>query len=156
MQNTTQKNGATDDTLSSVLASSEDEISVETIEKKSDNLDHTLDHTPVLSEDMQMFSHEHEHDNHHSQKWKHKVKAFFSYFAGGVSIFALSVFGFISGSPSHEDLSANMMKQHNSHTAEEFSSKEDCLAHETEKSHEELEIFCAEKFPDKKNTKNTH
>lgn len=127
-------------------------------QKQEDGNDITLDHTPVLSDEMEIFSHIHEHDDHHAQKWKNKIKAFFLYFAGGVSIFALSVFGFISGSPSHEDLSANMLKDVS--TFEWVETVENCISEFIKKStadtpledFKKQEAYCDEKFNKNKNT----
>ena len=114
---------------------------------------HTLDHTPVLSDDMQIFSYEYDHKIHNNEKQKKKIKAFFSYFAGGISIFALSVFGFISGAPSPKNISANL----SAHTeiSEEFKTEDECLLTKIKQnSHaklEEIEKICSELF-----TKKTH
>ena len=120
-------------------------------EEKKEETHHTLDHTPVLSDDMQIFSHKYEYEAH-NKKRKTKIKTFFSYFAGGISIFALSVFGFISGAPS-QNFSANL----SAHTeiSEEFKTEDECLlAKIKQNSHaklEEIEKICSEIF-----IKNTH
>ena len=134
----------------------------ESIEEKSieNETDHTLDHTPILSDDMKIFSHTYEYENHHSQKWKTKIKAFLSYFAGGMSILALSIFGFISGAPSHEDLSANMSKNYEE-TKYEYKNKKDFLTGYLGDSTSEIERaqrekYCSELFFRNEDSKNTN
>ncbi len=92
-----------------------------------DDSDHTLDHQPVLSEDMKLFSYSHEHDEHLIQKLKNKIKAFFSYFVGGVSVLSLSIFGFISSDSHDGSFSADIVSQEMSCSVENISTKNCCL-----------------------------
>jgi len=141
----------TSEEISDVLEQIE-EISLHDEEEKIEETHHTLDHTPVLSDDMQIFSHKYEYEAH-NKKRKTKIKAFLSYFAGGISIFALSVFGFISGAPSQKNFSANLT----THTeiSEEFKTEDECLLIKIKQnSHaklEKIQKICSDLF-----TKNTH
>lgn len=129
----------------------------------------TLHHTPVLSDDMEIFSHYHEHYEHTQKKFqkKRKIKNILAYSFGGISILGLSVFGFysdqsfeegkIDANISHEsfhfvapeisgilDLDKENLKNHNSYTSciESISPDTDTDVHAQQ------ERICKELFPD--------
>jgi hypothetical protein len=88
----------------------------------------TLNHTPVLSDDMKIFSHHHEHYEHTEKKRqkKRKVKTVLAYSLGSLALFGLSTFGFYSQSSFYSDpLEANISHESFHFVAPEISGKTD-------------------------------
>ncbi len=123
------------------------------LEKPEEIENCTLNHTPVLSDNI-LFSHHHEHYEYIKKKDEgRRKKSIFLYFIGGMAVFSLSALGFFSGLPLEKELKANIFLEHSKDLREErnFSSQNECLeillkTSTSEDERKETKILCEKKF----------
>ena len=99
----------------------------------ADSETRTLNHTPTLSKDMNLFSHDHEHDSYEDVR-KSKRNAYFGYGVGILGLMLFTGFGFFSPDPhTGQELRASVV------TESQQEALKKCLANVQQKSSTEAE-----------------